>query len=80
MNYYQEKRGIPSPLVIRRFRGTCSLETAAFEILQLTKMNWNHHQLYDRMPVTLKFSSELAQISKQVQSPWRNAYDFRFFM
>jgi len=79
-HYYQEKRGIPAPLMIRRFRGKTPLEQIAYEVLKLTKMNWNNHQLYNRLPVTITFSSELSQIAKQVQQVWRVPYDFRYFM
>jgi hypothetical protein len=79
-HYYQEKRGIPAPLVVRRFRGRAPLEQMATEVLKLTKMNWNNHQLYDRLPVTITFSSLLAKIAKQVRRMWRVPYDFRFFM
>jgi hypothetical protein len=79
-HYYQEKRGIPSPLLIRRFRGTAPLELVAEECLRLTKMNWNNHQLYSRLPVTISFANELSQIAKQVRQVWRVPYDFRFFM
>jgi hypothetical protein len=79
-HFYQEKRGIPAPLVVRRFRGKAPLEEVAAEVLRLTKMNWNNHQAYNRLPVTLTFSSELATIAKQVTEVWRTAYDFRYFM
>jgi hypothetical protein len=79
-HYYQEARGIPSPILIRRFRGSSSLKQTAYEVLQLTKMNWNNHQLYDRLPVTLTTAAELAKIAKQVRQVWRTPYDFRFFM
>lgn len=78
--YYQEKRGIPAPLVIRRFRGKTSLEQTAEEIMRLTKMNWNNNQLYSRLPVTIRFSTEIAQIAKQLQEVWRIPYDFRYFI
>jgi hypothetical protein len=79
-HYYQEKRGIPTPLVIRRFRGKSTSEQIATEVLRLTKMNWNNHQLYNRLPVTVTFSSELSQIAKQIEQVWRVPYDFRYFM
>jgi hypothetical protein len=79
-HYYQEKRGIPAPLMIRRFRGKAPLEQVACDVLRLTKMNWNNHQLYNRLPVTITFSSRLSQIAKQIQQVWRVPYDFRYFM
>lgn len=74
------KRGIPSPLLIRRFRGRSALEQVGGEVLRLTKMNWNNHQLYSRLPVTISFSSELAEIAKHIDKAWPGFYDFRYFM
>jgi len=79
-HYYQEKRGIPAPLLIRRFRGKESLKDSAADVLKLTKMNWNNHQLYSRMPVTISLATRIAQIAKQVQSSWPIPYDFRYFL
>ena len=80
MNFYQGKRGIPSPLLIRRFRGTDPIETTVREILSLTKMNWNGGELYKSLPVTLDFSKRLSKYAKQVESLPPRAFDFRFFM
>lgn len=80
MNYYQGKRGIPVPLVVRRFRGKDTIETLTKEILALTKMNWNGGELYRTLPVTLEFSKVLSSMSKQVESLKDIPYDFRFFM
>ena len=79
-SYYQEKNSIPRPLMVRRFRGSAPIEQVAGEILRLTKMNWNNHQLYDVLPVTIKFSNELSAIAKQVHQSWQQPYDFRYFM
>lgn len=79
-NYYQGARGIPSPLLIRRFRGQDPIELTSQEILRLTKMNWNGGQLYKTLPVTLDFSKALSEIAKQTESLLNTSYDFRFFM
>lgn len=79
-HYYQEKRGIPAPLIIRRFQGSANLEEVALDVLKLTKMNWNNHQLYSRLPVTITLSDKLSHIAKQLQQVWRTPYDFRYFM
>lgn len=79
-NYYQGKRGIPSPLLIKRFRGQDPIELTSDEILRLTKMNWNGGQLYKNLPVTLDFSKVLSEIAKQAESLQNTPYDFRFFM
>lgn len=79
-NYYQSGRGIPAPLLIRRFRGKDPIETTAKEILALTKMNWNGGELYKTLPVTLDFSKKLSKYAKQAESLQAIPYDFRFFM
>ena len=80
MNYYQGKRGIPAPLLIRRFRGTDPIETTVRDILSLTKMNWNGGELYKTLPVTLDFSKRLSKYAKQAETLQAIPYDFRFFM
>ena len=79
-NYYQSGRGIPAPLLIRRFRGKDPIETTAREILALTKMNWNGGELYKTLPVTLDFSKRLSRYAKQSETLQAIPYDFRFFM
>lgn len=80
-NYYKSSRGIPAPLLVRRFAGNASGDTLAKEILMLTKMNWNSgDSLYKTLPVTLDFAKVLARMSKQEEAIFDKAYDFRFFM
>lgn len=79
-DYYQGARGIPSPLLIKRFLGKDSIEKIAYEILALTKMNWNGAQLYSILPVTLDFSSDLACMSKQSEQLPNKPFDFRLFI
>lgn len=79
-NYYQSGRGIPSPLLVRRFRGTDPIEVTVREILALTKMNWNGGELYKTLPVTLDFSKRLSRYAKQAETLNAVTYDFRFFM
>ena len=80
-NYYKGSRGIPAPLLVRRFAGKASGDTLAKEILMLTKMNWNSgDSLYKTLPVTLDFAKVLARMSKQDEAIFDKAYDCRFFM
>lgn len=80
-NYYKGSRGIPSPLLVKRFAGKCSGAILAQEILMLTKMNWNSgDSLYKTLPVTLDFAKVLARMSKQDEAIYDKAYDFRYFM
>lgn len=80
-HYYKNGRGIPSPLVIKRFHGNSSGETLVREILMLTKMNWNSgDSFYKVLPVTLDFAKILSRMSKQEEALYNKAYDFRYFM
>lgn len=80
-NYYKGSRGIPAPLLVRRFAGNTSGDILAKEILMLTKMNWNSgDSLYKTLPVTLDFAKVLSRMSKQDEAIFDKAYDFRFFM
>lgn len=78
--YYQGKKGIPAPLLIRRFKGTDPIETVANDILKLTKMNWNGAELYKTFPVTIDFSKKLSVMGKQLEELGNKPYDFRFFI
>jgi hypothetical protein len=78
--YFQGKRGIPSPLLIKRFRGTDPIETVAADILKLTKMNWNGAELYKTFPVTIDFSKRLSVMGKQLEELGSKPYDFRYFI
>ena len=78
--YFQGKRGIPSPLLIKRFRGTDPIETVANDILKLTKMNWNGAELYKTFPVTIDFSKRLSVMGKQLEELGTKARDFRYFI
>ncbi len=78
--YYQGKRGIPAPLLVKRFKGSDSIETIADDILKLTKMNWNGAELYKTLPVTIDFSQRLSVMGKQLEELGNKAYDFRYFI
>jgi hypothetical protein len=80
MNYYQGKRGIPAPLLVRRVRGTDPIERTVNELLALTKVNWNGGELYKILPVTIDFSSKLAVMAKQDETLQDVPYDFRYFI
>ena len=80
-DYYKNGRGIPTPLLVKKFYGQGDADTIANEILMLTKMNWNSgDSLYKVLPVTLDFAKVLSRMSKQEEAVYDKAYDFRFFM
>lgn len=80
-NYFKGGRGIPVPLLIKRYYGNGKADILAKEILTLTKMNWNSgDSLYKILPVTLDFAKIVSRMSKQNEQILDDAYDFRFFM
>lgn len=78
--FYKEGKGIPSPILIRRFAGYGGWDQNCQAILGLTKMNWNHDGLYNRLPVTLGFASVLARTVKRMNDLVNKPYEFRYFM
>jgi hypothetical protein len=79
-DYYQGKKSIPRPLTLTRHAGTGPLETTAFEVLALTKMDWNNDALYDPVPVTICYSQRLARTIANVPDLPGNTYPYRLFM
>jgi hypothetical protein len=81
LNYYKGGRGVPAPLMVKRFYGKASGDVIASEILMLSKMNWNSgDSLYKMLPVTLDFAKTLSRMAKQDEAIYNKAYDFRYFM
>jgi hypothetical protein len=81
LNYYKGGRGIPMPLMIKRFYGKATGDVLTKEIMMLTKMNWNSgDSLYKHLPVTLDFAKVLSRMSKQNEALYDKLYDFRYFM
>ena len=79
-NYYQGKRRIPAPLIIRRHAGRSDLSTVASEILGLSKMNWNTFELYAKLPATVESSRQIARIGSLMERFGSSSYDYRLFM
>lgn len=80
MKYYQGKRRIPAPLVLRRHAGQSDLNVLAEEILGLSKMNWNTFDLDTKLPATIQSSSQIARIGSLLQRFGSVSYDYRLFM
>lgn len=79
-NFYKEGKGIPMPLMLRRFAGHGAWEPHCSAVLGLTKMNWNNDALYDRLPVTMAYAQVLARVIKRMPKLTPQTYQFRFFM
>ena len=65
-HYFKEGKGIPAPLLLRRFAGHGGWRATCRAVLSLTKMNWNNDSLYDRLPVTLAYAGVLARTVKRL--------------
>ena len=78
--YFQGKRRIPAPLVLRRHSGTSDLRQLAEEILGLSKMNWNTFDLYTKLPATVQSSNEIAQIGSLLTAFHPQSFDYRLFI
>jgi argonaute-like protein implicated in RNA metabolism and viral defense len=79
-NFFKEGKNIPSPLTIKRFAGEGGWNQNCLAIMGLTKMNWNHDALYDRLPVTLAYAKVLATTIKRMHNMVNKTYEFRYFM
>lgn len=78
--YFQGKRRIPAPLIIRRYAGNSDLSLLANEILGLSKMDWNSADLYSKLPVTVYSSQRIARIGSLLQRFEPTSYDYRLFI
>ena len=78
--YYQGKRRIPTPVILRRYAGTSDLTTLANEILGLSKMDWNSGDLYSRLPATIQSSKRIATIGSLLDRFGNASFDYRLFM
>lgn len=78
--FFKEGKGIPAPLIIKRFAGDGGWDQNCQAIIGLTKMNWNHDALYDRLPVTLGYAKVLASTIKRMHTMVNKPYEFRYFM
>ena len=80
LKYFQGKRRIPTPLLVKRYAGRTPLQELAAEILGLSKMNWNTFDLYTKLPATLQSSGEIAKIGSLLQRFGAVSYDYRLFI
>lgn len=80
LKYFQGKRRIPAPLLVKRHAGRTPIQDLAREILGLSKMNWNTFDLYTKLPATLQSSTEIARIGSLLQRFGAASYDYRLFI
>ena len=75
--YYQGKRRIHTPLTLRRFRRSSSIQQLASEVLGLSKMNWNHFEYYFQLPATLISANAIAKVGPYLSGFGSAPYDYR---
>ena len=78
--YFQGRRRIPAPLLIKRHVGSTDLQTVGAELLGLSKMNWNTFDLYSKLPATIHSSGVIARIGALLQRFGPQSYDYRLFI
>jgi argonaute-like protein implicated in RNA metabolism and viral defense len=78
--YYQGKRRIPSPMVIKRHSGRSDLRLVAQELLGLSKMDLNSGDMYARLPATVFSSRSIARIGSLLKPTSAISYDYRLFI
>jgi hypothetical protein len=79
-NFYKEGRGVPHPVVLKRWAGHGRAEEVAADVLALSKMDWNNDGLYNRGPVTLAYAAQLARVMKLLSRVPSEPLPFRLFM
>ncbi len=79
-SYYKEGKGIPEPLLLRRYAGQGDMGATCRAVLALSKMDWNNDGPYDRLPVTMSYASVLANVVKRMSKLGNRPYPFRLFM
>ncbi len=78
--YFPEGRGLPRPLLLRRYAGHADAAQVGAEVLALSKMDWNNDKLYDTLPATQAFAKDLADVVKRIPSLDPRPYALRLFM
>lgn len=78
--YFPEGRGLPRPLLLRRYAGHGDAQLVGAEVLALSKMDWNNDHLYDTLPATQAFAHDLAEVVKRIPSLDPRPYALRLFM
>jgi hypothetical protein len=70
---------IPTPIEIGA-AGETDMRQRAFEILALSKMNWNNTEGISRYPVTLSFAKRVGQLMTELPDNYVPNPSYRFYM
>lgn len=65
-NYRNSKRGMGSPLKLKKYHGSITLNETVDDLMYLTKMDFNSSDvIYSKMPVTIKYARMVCNLLKQ---------------
>jgi len=70
----------PNPLLIRRQRGKCALNTILRDVMGLTKINFNSCLHNDRLPVTIRFADAVGEIMLAAPQTGEPRLPFKYYI
>ena len=71
---------VPLPLKLTDHVGDSAVRDILNEIMVLTKMNWNSANFAGLLPITLKFSTLVGEIMKEIPSDTEPLPQFKYYM
>ncbi len=71
---------IPVPLQVYDHVGDTSVDNLLYEILVLSKMNWNSAAFGGQMPITLSFSRLVGEIMREIPESQTPLPQYKFYM
>lgn len=71
---------VPAPVQITGHVGDTSARDLLREVLLLTKMNWNSARFAERVPVTVRFASEVGAILRDLPDDFTPEARYAFYM
>lgn len=79
--YYRTYPGlrVPQPLLLRPYACDTPLSDLAYEILALTKMNWNTTQFDQALPIPIRAARQVGRVLKHVPFSQIEQPDYRFY-
>ena len=70
----------PNPIQVKVQRGRCDLERVLFDVLGLTKINFNSCLFNDRLPVTIKFADAVGDVLVSAPVTGEPKLPFKFYI
>ena len=70
----------PNPIQVKVQKGDCDLDTVLFDVLGLTKINFNSCLFNDRLPVTIKFADAVGDVLVSAPIEGEPKLPFKFYI